>query len=121
MDCSICTKNNAVCTGRTAVPGCVSGIARIVVEPEEVKQLVDGEILVIQMTDPDSVPYMQRAKGVITNIGGILCHAAIVCREMNKTCIVGTKNATDVINTGEIITLCGKNSCVYKGAVDNDL
>jgi pyruvate,water dikinase len=121
MDCSVCTKSNPVCIGRTAVPGCVSGIARIVLEPDDVKQLVDGEILITQMTDPDSVPYMQKASGVITNIGGILCHAAIVCREMDKACIVGTKSATDVIKTGDIITICGEKSCVYKGYITSGL
>jgi pyruvate,water dikinase len=115
MDCLTCKKNNPVCVGRTAVPGCVSGITRVILDPDDIKQLLDREILVIQMTDPDSVPYMQKASGVITNIGGILCHAAIVCREMNKPCIVATKNATDVIKTNDIVTLCGKNSCIYKG------
>jgi len=121
MDCNICKRKIPACNGRTAVPGCITGIARVVVEPDDVKNLVAGEILVTRMTDPDSVPYIQQAAGVVTNHGGVLCHAAIVCREMNKPCIVGTKNATEVLTTGKKITICEKKSCVYKGEENDDV
>lgn len=115
MNCTNGKLQIPICNGRTAVPGRVTGIARVVVEPDDVKNLIEGEILVTRMTDPDSVPYIQKAAGVVTNHGGILCHAAIVCREMDKPCIVGTKNATEQIRTGDKITICDKKSCVYKG------
>lgn len=94
-----------VCKGRTAVPGCVTGKVRVIGNPDEIASLKDEEIIVVRMTDPDSVPYIQRAKGVITDHGGVLCHAAIVCREMNKPCIVGTKTATQVLRTGDLVTM----------------
>jgi len=119
MKCVNCENSGPVCNGRTAVLGCITGFARVIIDPDDVKNLTIGEILVTRMTDPESVPYIQKAGGVVTNHGGILCHAAIVCREMNKPCIVGTKTATEVIKTGDKITICEKNSCVYKGEINN--
>ena len=102
-----------IISGRCAVPGNVTGLARVIIEPDDVVNVQEGEIIVTRMTDPESVPYIQRAIGVITNHGGILCHAAIVCREMEKCCVVGTKIATEIIKTGDLITI--NNSDVYKG------
>lgn len=112
MDCVNCKKDilHCIVEGKTAVPGCVTGIARVVRDPDAVNLLNDGEILIMRMTDPESVPYMAKAAGVITDSGGILCHAAIVCREMKKPCIVGTKTAMRDIQSGMKITMCSKHS-----------
>ena len=77
-----------------------------------------GEILVADMTDPDWVPGLRIASGVVTNRGGRTCHAAIVSRELGVPCIVGTKDATEKLKTGDIYTIdCSKGSTgsVYDG------
>ena len=102
-----------VCKGRIAVPGAFEGKVRVIKEPDQILELQEDEIIVVRMTDPDSVPYIQRSKGVITDHGGILCHAAIVCREMQKPCIVGTKIATQELTTGDIIIIDNEAN-VYK-------
>ncbi len=81
----------------------------------------EGAILVTEMTDPDWVPVMKKAKAIVTNSGGKTCHAAIVSREMGIPCIVGTaqygKRATDVITDGQEITVDGSAGVVYEGRV----
>jgi phosphohistidine swiveling domain-containing protein len=84
--------------------GKVSGIARIVINPSKEK-FNDGEILVTSMTRIEFVPLMRKAKAIITDEGGIACHAAIVSRELGVPCIIGTKNATSRIKNGEKIEL----------------
>jgi pyruvate,water dikinase len=63
----------------------------------------DGDILVTSMTRPEFVPLMRRATGIVTNEGGITCHAAIVSRELGKPCLIGTRRATEVIKEGDLI------------------
>lgn len=98
----------------------VSGVARVIQDAAQCAQLQEGEILVTDMTDPDWVPAMKKAAGIITNRGGRTCHAAIVSRELGCPAIVGTHNATEVIKTGQEITIdCsqGLNGFVYAGKV----
>lgn len=91
--------------GQTAFKGKVSGIARVILDRRQSKDLQEGEILVTTMTSPEFVPAMKLSAGIITNEGGILCHAAIMSRELRKPCIIGTKTATDAIKTGQRVTL----------------
>lgn len=81
-----------------------------------------GAILVTEMTDPDWVPVMRKAKAIVTNSGGKTCHAAIVSREMGIPCIVGTGNkgvrATDAIPNGAMITVHGSTGIVYEGILE---
>lgn len=98
----------------------VSGIARVVHDPKDIAQVQDGDILVADMTDPDWVPAMKKAAGIITNRGGRTCHAAIVSRELRTPAIVGTHNATEVITTGQAITIdCSQGAAglIYDGIV----
>ncbi len=69
------------------------------------------------MTSPDWVPIMRRAKALVTDSGGITCHAAIVSRELGVPCVVGTRRATTVLRTGEEITVDGAEGTVYEGAL----
>ena len=62
-----------------------------------------GEILVSPMTMPDFVPVMKKSAAIITDEGGITCHAAIIAREFKKPCIVGTKNASEVLQNGDLV------------------
>lgn len=95
-----------------------SGKARVIRDVSQISQMQPGEILVADMTDPDWVPGLRIASGVVTNRGGRTCHAAIVSRELGVPCIVGTKDATETLKTGEDYTIdCskGSNGLVYPG------
>ena len=63
----------------------------------------DGKILIAEQTTPHYIPYLGRVKAIITDEGGLTCHAAIVARELGVPCVTGTKIATRIINDGEII------------------
>ena len=99
--------------GQIAFKGKIQGIARVILDRRKAYELKEGEILVTAMTAPDFVPAMKLSSGIITNEGGILCHAAIMSRELRKPCIIGTKIATDVIKTGQIITLDADKGVIY--------
>ncbi|MEX1362035.1 MAG: phosphoenolpyruvate synthase [Nannocystaceae bacterium] len=96
------------------------GIARVIRQPEDLGQLRDGEVLVAEMTDPDWVPALRKAAAVVTDRGGRTCHAAIVSRELGVPCVVGTGNATQVLRTGESVTVsCARGTVgeVFAGEV----
>ncbi len=74
-------------------------------------KMQEGDVLVSRATSPDIVPAMKKASAIITDMGGITCHAAIVSREFKKPCIVGTEIATKVIHDGDIVELhCGRGT-----------
>jgi phosphohistidine swiveling domain-containing protein len=70
---------------------------------EALKKVKKGEILVCGMTTPDYVPAMRKASAIITDEGGITCHAAIISRELGIPCVVGTKVATQVLHDGDLV------------------
>ncbi|MDI9619924.1 MAG: phosphoenolpyruvate synthase [Candidatus Nezhaarchaeota archaeon] len=105
--------------GLPASPGVWTGKAKIVRNVEEAAQLLEkGDILVTSMTNPDWVPYMRVAGAIITDEGGITCHAAIVSRELGIPAIVGTGNATKVLEPGREYTVDAITGVVYEGAVE---
>lgn len=88
-----------------------TGKARVIKDVSQISSIKPGEILVADMTDPDWVPGLRIASGVVTNRGGRTCHAAIVSRELGVPCIVGTKDATEKLKTGEEYTIdCSQGS-----------
>ena len=89
--------------GSVACKGFVKGYIRILMGHDQISLLKDGEILVSPMTIPDFLPAMKKAAAFVTDEGGILCHAAIVAREMQKPCIVGTKFATKIFKDGDLV------------------
>jgi len=95
------TGNNSLLQGQSTSTGKVRGKVRIVKNTSAYFEA--GDILVCTMTSPDYVPLMQKASAIITNQGGILSHAAIISREMQKPCIIGTKIATEVLKDGDEI------------------
>ncbi len=95
-----------------------SGKVRVIKSPQELATLKQGEILVTDKTDPDWEPAMKRAAAIVTNRGGRTCHAAIVSRELGVPAIVGTLRGTEVLKTGQIVTInCseGDAGLVYSG------
>ena len=89
--------------GSIAYPGKVKGNARIILDIKDASKFKSGEILVTRMTDPSFVPLMKNSSAIITDIGGITCHAAIVSREMKKPCVIGTKTATKGLKDGDLV------------------
>lgn len=89
--------------GISAQPGLVRGEVVVIRSANEFKKFKKNNILVTQMTTPDFVPILEKAAALITDIGGITCHAAIVSREMNKPCVIGTKIATKVLKDGDMV------------------
>jgi pyruvate,water dikinase len=107
-------------TGSSVGQKIASGIARVIKNMNEIDQMQHGDILVTDMTDPDWVPALKRAAGIITNKGGRTCHAAIVSRELGIPAIVGTHDGTSKIVDGQDITLdCsrGLQGYVYSGHI----
>jgi len=90
-------------------PGIVEGVVRVCRTVKEIGELQDGEILVAPTTSPSWAPAFQKIKAVITDVGGVMCHAAIVCREYGLPAIVGTGSATSRLKTGQRIRLDGSN------------
>lgn len=102
------TKENYVANideikGDIASRGLVRGVVKIVLDNSELKKINEGDILVSPMTTPDFIPAMEKASAFVTDEGGILCHAAIVSREMQKPCIISTRNATHILKDGDFV------------------
>ena len=76
------------------------------------KKVNKGDILVASMTTPDYIPAMKKAAAIITDEGGITCHAAIIAREFNIPCIIGTKNATKTLKDNNIIEVNANNGTI---------
>ncbi len=106
--------------GLGASPGLVSGTVKIIRELDELDKILDGDILVTTMTTPDMVPAMKRANGIVTDEGGVTCHAAIISRELGIPCVAGTGEATTVLEENSKITIDGKKGLVYEGEFGGD-
>ncbi|NLE03221.1 MAG: phosphoenolpyruvate synthase, partial [Crenarchaeota archaeon] len=92
------------------------GAAKVVFNPEDAaKEMKKGDILVTDVTNPDFVPFMKMASAIVTDKGGITSHAAIVSRELNIPCVVGTETATQVLKTGVKYTVDSRNGIIYEG------
>jgi pyruvate,water dikinase len=102
-------------TGLPGSPGVVSGRVRILSSPKEGARLEAGEILVATMTNPDWVPTIRRAAALVTDGGGMTCHAAIVSRELGVPCVVGTRIGTQKLRDGEVVTVDGAAGKVMEG------
>ncbi len=103
--------------GLGASPGVASGAVRVLHSPADGDLLLPGEILVAPMTDPDWAPVMFRAGAIVTDGGGVTCHAAIVSRELGLACVVATRLGTSTLRDGEIVTVDGRRGVVLAGAV----
>ena len=103
--------------GQAASPGMVAGPVRILASPEQGADLQAGDILVATMTSPDWVPTIRRAAALVTDGGGMTCHAAIVARELRVPCIVGTRVATSVLHDGQLVTVDASAGRVLAGDV----
>lgn len=101
--------------GLGASPGLASGTVKIVNSLDELDKIQDGDVMVVAMTTPDMVPAMKRANGIVTDEGGVTCHAAIISRELGIPCVVGTGDATKSLDECLEVTADGKKGLVYNG------
>ncbi|MFA5311864.1 MAG: phosphoenolpyruvate synthase [Methanomassiliicoccales archaeon] len=104
-----------IAKGLAASPGKASGAVKMVSEEMDLDVVKKGDIMITTMTSPDMVPAMTRAAAIITDEGGMTCHAAIVARELGIPCIVGTGNITHIVKGGDIVTVDGTTGVVYEG------
>lgn len=103
----------ATLVGAAGAPGVTEGPARVVMSVDEMDQVQPGEILVAPFTSPQWVPVFAVIKGVVTDLGGAMAHAVIVCREYGMPAVVGTMEATSKIKTGQRVRLDGNQLRVY--------
>jgi pyruvate,water dikinase len=103
--------------GIGASPGVASGKVKILYDIEEIDKIKEGDILVTKMTTPDMVPAMKKASAIVTDDGGLTCHAAIISRELGTPCVVGTQKATTVLKDNMVITVDGEKGIVYEGEI----
>lgn len=89
--------------GSGAYPGMVVGPVKIIDDPAAANDFMEGDILVAGMTRPEYLPLMRKAGAIVTDSGGILCHAAIVAREIKKPTLIGTEYATKFFNDGDVV------------------
>ena len=116
------TDHKVIVKGMPASPGKVSGRVHVILDPSRIDEFKEGEILVTEMTAPDWVPAMKKAKAIVTDSGGMTCHASIVSRELGIPCIVGTKSrgeaATVTIPDGIDVTIDATHGVVYEGIIE---
>lgn len=110
-------KQEVILKGQAASTGMASGPVKIIHSPADIDQILEGDVLVTEMTTPDYVPAMKRAAAIVTDAGGRTCHAAIVSRELGIPCVVGAGEATTKLKVGQVVTVDGKNGLVYEGAM----
>lgn len=116
------TDHKVIVKGLPASPGKVSGRVHVILDPSRIDEFKEGEILVTEMTAPDWVPAMKKAKAIVTDSGGMTCHASVVSRELGIPCIVGTKSrgeaATVTIPDGIDVTIDATHGVVYEGIIE---
>ena len=100
--------------GELAFPGKVRGKVRLILDIKDAAKFQFGEILVTRITDPSFVAIMKKAKAIVTDIGGITSHAAIVARELGIPCVIGTKVATRVLKDGDRVEVDAEKGIVRK-------
>ncbi|MFH1221686.1 MAG: phosphoenolpyruvate synthase [Candidatus Micrarchaeota archaeon] len=114
----VTTELKVLVQGLGSSPGVGVGPVKIIRSPSEIKRIVRGDVLVTEMTTPDYVPGMKRAAAIVTDMGGMTSHAAIVSRELGVPCIVGTGDATKKLKDGEMVSVDGSRGIVYAGMIE---
>lgn len=115
---------NTLCEGRAIGHKIGAGAAKVLDSIDEMNKIQQGDVLVTDMTDPDWEPIMKKASAIVTNRGGRTCHAAIIARELGIPAVVGCGNATDVISTGDKVTVScaeGDTGFIYGDELEFDV
>lgn len=98
--------------GEIAYKGKVSGKVVVAIKNKDFSKIKENDILVTSMTRPEVLPYLKKVKAIITDEGGVTCHAAIISRELKKPCIIGTKTATHILKDGDLVEVDANNGKV---------
>ncbi|UOY10746.1 phosphoenolpyruvate synthase [Methanonatronarchaeum sp. AMET6-2] len=114
------TSGEIIVEGLGASPGVGAGTVKIVKNLDELDKVKEGDILVTSMTTPDMVPAMKKASAIITDEGGLTCHAAIVSRELSTPAVVGANGASKTLKDGQEVTVDGEKGKIYKGKVKEE-
>lgn len=120
----ISRQGNVLCEGRSIGQKIGSGTAKVIANISQMDEVLAGDVLVTDMTDPDWEPIMKRASAIVTNRGGRTCHAAIIARELGIPAIVGCGDATTSIANGIDITVScaeGDTGFVYDEIIDFEI
>ena len=112
------SEDAVITIGLGASPGLASGRVTVYEEGMSLDIVKEGDVLVTSMTMPDMVPAMSRAAAIVTDEGGMTCHAAIISRELGTPCVVGTGNATGLLSEGMTVTVDGTTGKVYSGKIE---
>lgn len=117
-------KAGLVCEGRAIGHKIGAGSAKVLESIAEMDKIEVGDVLVTDMTDPDWEPIMKKASAIVTNRGGRTCHAAIIAREMGIPAVVGCGDATELIKSGDQITVScaeGDTGFIYNQVLDYEV
>ena len=117
-------KGKVICEGRAIGQRIGCGPVRVINDLSQMNEVNTGDVLVTDMTDPDWEPIMKRASAIVTNRGGRTCHAAIIARELGIPAVVGCGNATELLVTGDPVTVScaeGDTGMVYQDVLDFDV
>jgi len=106
-------KERVLCRGLGASPGIVTANPRVIARLEEAVNFRPGEVLVSPLTTPDWLPTMKKASAIVTDVGGMTSHTAIVSRELGIPCVVGAKDATTKLQSASAVTVDGTLGLVY--------
>lgn len=98
--------------GLTACQGIVKGVVSLVLSRNDLEKVKNGQVMVCRLTTPDFVVALKKASAIVTDLGGITSHAAIVARELNVPCVVGTKIATQALKDGDLVEVNANNGTV---------
>lgn len=104
-----------IAQGRPASSGIVNGIIKVVTKIGELSKVKNGDIVVVKTSNPAWTIGMVNASGLISEMGGIISHAAIVAREMGIPCIVSVENATAIFKDGQKVKIDGNKGVIYEG------
>jgi len=102
-----------IISGIGAQNGIVVGVARVINSSNLDVEFNEGDILVTKFTSPLLIPFIKKAGAIVCDLGGSLCHAAIIAREFGIPCIVGSKNATKIIKSGQKILVNATTGGIY--------
>ncbi|WP_295723313.1 phosphoenolpyruvate synthase [uncultured Methanobrevibacter sp.] len=114
------TDLDVIVKGLGASPGMAAGSVKIIFDLDELDKIEDGDIMVTAMTTPDMVPAMKKSAGIVTDEGGVTCHASIISRELGIPCVVGTGEATSTLKDAQEVTVDGKKGLVYEGLLKTE-
>jgi len=117
-------KGNVLVEGLAVGTKIGQGKANVIADVSDIHSFKAGQVLVTDMTDPDWEPIMKIAAAIVTNRGGRTCHAAIISRELGIPCVIGTANGSEIIKTGQEITVSsaeGEKGLVYEGLLDFEI